>query len=147
MSQSQSQGLGGLSYKSTNDLSGTATDVTNGNAIGTTYKNGIGMAVIADASNANQVVLAGANALILGVLQNNPKAGEAAQIQSVRGTSAKVLVGTVTSIVPGAKLITDSSGRFVIATSSAQLVCAIAMETPTNAGDLIEAVLVDSYIA
>ena len=147
MSQSQSQGLGGLSYKSTADMSGTVTDVTNGNAIGTTYKNGIGMAVIGDASNANSIVIAGANARILGVLTNNPKAGEAAQVQTVRGTSCKVVVGTVTGIVPNAKLITDSSGRFVVAAGSAQMISAIAMETPTAAGDLIEAVLVDSYVA
>ena len=147
MSQAQPQGLGGLSYKATADLSGLVTDVTGGNAIGTTYKNGIGMAVIADASNANQVVIAGANAVILGVLQNNPKAGEAAQIQTVRGTSCKVVVGAVTSIVPNAKLITDSNGAFVIAGSTAKKVVAIAMETPTAAGDLIEAVLVDSYVA
>ena len=112
MSQGQSLGIGGLSYKATADLSGLVTDVTGGNAIGTTYKNGIGMAVIADASNANQVVIAGGNAVILGVLMNNPKAGEPAAIQSVRGSSCKVVVGAITSIVPNAKLITDSNGAF-----------------------------------
>ena len=147
MSQGQSLGIGGLSYKATADLSGIAADVTGGNAIGTTYKNGIGMAVIADASNANQVVIAGANAVILGVLMNNPKAGEAAAIQSARGSSCKVVVGTITSIVPNAKLITDSNGAFVIAGSTAKNVVAIAMETPTAAGDLIEAVLLDGYVA
>ena len=147
MSQGQSLGIGGLSYKATADLSGTAADVTGGNAIGTTYKNGIGIAVIADASNANQVVIAGANAVILGVLMNNPKAGEAAAIQSVRGSSCKVVVGTITSIAPNAKLITDSNCAFVIAGSTAKNVVAIAMETPTAAGDLIEAVLLDGYVA
>ena len=146
MSQAQPQGLGGLSYKSTADLSGMVSDVSNGNAIGTTYKNGIGMAVIADANYANQVVLAtNGDDLILGVLANNPKAGEAAQIQSVRGSSAKVLAGA--AITAGDKLITDSSGRFITASGAAQLVCGIAMEAATGAGDLIEAVLVDSYVA
>ena len=47
MSQSQSQGLGGLSLKSTADLSGTLTDVTNGNSVGTTYKNAVGLFAVA----------------------------------------------------------------------------------------------------
>ncbi len=155
MSQQQTQGLGGLSYKSTSDLSGTVSDVTNGNAIGTTYKNGIGLAVMADASNAKQIVITstgGGGDIPIGVLQNNPKAGEAAQIQSVRGTSAKVICGGVsTAIIPGTKLKTDAYGRFVAAAAAgsgtAQVICAESMETPTAGGDLFEAVLLDSYLA
>ena len=148
MSQQQPQGLGGLSYKAHADYSGMVSDVTNGNALGTTYKNGIGMAVVSTGTTYPcEVSLAGANAVILGVLTNNPKAGDTAQIQSVRGTSCKVLVGSATSIVPNAKLITNSDGNFVIASGAAQKVVAIAMETPTGAGDLIEAVLVDGYVA
>lgn len=145
MSQKQDLGIGGLAYKSTNDLSGTAADVTNGNPIGSTYKNGIGMAIIPDVSNANQVVVAGANALILGVLNNAPKAGEAADVQGVRGSSAKVLAGA--AITAGDNLQTDSSGRFITATGAAQKVCARAVEAATAAGDLIEAVLLDGYVA
>lgn len=140
----QDQGLGGLAYKSTNDLSGLASDVTNGNAIGTTYKNGIGMAVVPDTTD-GQVVLAGANAFILGVLRNNPKEGEAAAIASVRGTSVKVLAGA--AITMGDPLQTDSSGRFITAASSAQKIVARAMQAATAAGQLIEAVLLDGYVA
>lgn len=144
MSQEQNQGLGGLAYQSTNDLSGIATDVTNGNSLGTTYKNGIGMAIIPD-STAGAVVIAGANALILGVLQNNPKAGEAAQVGTVRGASYKVLAGA--AITMGDNLQTDSSGRFITAAGAAQKVCGRAMEAASAAGNLIEAVLLDSYVA
>jgi hypothetical protein len=144
MSAQQDLGIGGLAYTSTNDLSGTVADVTNGNTLGSTFKNGAGMAVIADTANEASIVLAGANALILGVLQNTPKVGEAAQIQSVRGSSAKVLLGG--TVAKGDKLITDSSGRFVTATTGAQLICAQAQEAGA-VGTLIQAVLLDSYIA
>ncbi len=146
MSQKQSQGLGGLSYKSTNDLSGTASDVTNGNANGgTTYKNAIGMALVADTANACSVVLAGANVKILGVCANNPKAGEPAQLDSVRGTSTKVLVGA--AVAKGDKLMTDSNGRFITAASTAQHICGVAMEAASAAGQMVEAVLLDDYVA
>ena len=145
MSQSQTQGLGGLTYKSTNDLSGTVVDVTNGNPIGSTYKNAVGLAAIADTGNACSIVVAGANALVLGVILDTPKAGQPAQIQSARGTSAKVLSGGVFAI--GDKLVTDSNGRAVLAGSTAKLVYAVAQEASTAAGLLIEAVLVDSYVA
>src|SRR3990167_181288 len=107
MSQEQDLGLGGLAFTSTNDLSGTVADVTNGNALGTTYKNGIGMAVIMH-TVAGEIVLAGANGKIVGVLKNNPKAGEAASVGSVRGTSQKVLAGA--AFEAGDFLMTDSYG-------------------------------------
>lgn len=144
MSQQQEQGLGGLAYQSTNDLSGTATDVTNGNSQGTTYKNGIGMAIIPD-STAGAIVIAGSNALILGVLQNNPKAGEAANVGTTRGCSYKGLAGAAISM--GDNLMTDSSGRFITAASTAQKVCGRAMEAASAAGNLFEFVLLDSYVA
>lgn len=145
MSQEQSLGVGGLAYQSTNDLSGLVSDVTNGNALGTTFKNGIGMAVIPDTGTAGNIVLAGANALILGVLQNNPKAGEAAAVGSLRGASYKVLAGA--AIAVGDPLQTDASGRFITGAGAAQKVCARALEAASAAGNLIEAVLLDSYVA
>lgn len=145
MSAEQDLGIGGLALKSTDDLSGTASDVANGNAIGTTYKNGIGMAVVADASNAGSFVLAGANKPILGVLNNNPKAGEVGDIRGVRGSSRKVLAGGVINV--GDALSTDLSGRFVAASGAAQIIVAVAVEAATAAGQLIQAVLLDSYVA
>lgn len=145
MSQQQELGVGGLAYKSTNDLSGSVSDVTNGNSLGSTFKNGAGMALVADTANAGSVILAGANAPILGVLQNTPKAGEAADVRGLRGSSMKVLAGAAFAI--GDSLMTDSSGRFIKAAGAAQKIVAIAMESSLAAGDLIEAVLIDSYVA
>ncbi len=69
-------------------------------------------------SGAN-VVVAGAGARIVGVLQNKPDAaGKAAEIQSYLITKAK-LGGTVTA---GADVAMDASGRFVVATGSAAIV-------------------------
>lgn len=145
MSQKQTQGLGGLSYKSTNDLSGSAADVTNGNPIGTTYKNGKGLAVIADTANDCSIVIAGANARVLGVLADTPKAAQAAKVESVRGTSVKVLTGA--AVTRGDNLQTDANGRAITGAGAAQKVFAIAMESASAANRLIEAVLVDVYVA
>lgn len=143
MSQGQSQGLGGISLKSTNDVSGLTADVTNGNPVGTTYKNGIGMAVVADTVAAS-FVIAGSNVVILGVLRTNPKAGQPGQIGTARGGSEKCLAGGTVAV--GDKLITDSSGRFITATGAAQKIVGIAVEAAT-VGLPFEAVLVDSYVA
>ena len=144
MSQCQPQGLGGLSYRSTADLSGTVSDVSAyGNPVGSTYKNAVGMFVIYGA--AGYFALAGANANTIGVLLDTPLAGKPGQIQSVRGTSAKVLSGGIIAV--GAKLMTDANACAVTASSTAQKICGIAMEAATAAGQLIEAVLVDSYVA
>ena len=144
MSQRQTQGLGGLgNLKSTADLSGQVTDVTNGNPIGSTYKNGAGLFVIYGA--AGYFALAGANARCIGVLDNTPKAGQAGNIQSVRGTTAKVLSGGIIAV--GALLQTDAYGRVATAASSAQVIVAQALEAATAAGQLIEVVLMDSYVA
>lgn len=145
MSQEQDLGLGGLAFRSTNDLSGTLTDVTNGNPLGSPFKNGAGLAVVIDPSNSKNVVLAGANVPIIGVLANTPKAAEAADVRGVRGSSRKVLAGA--AIAVGAKLSTDAYGRMVTAAGAAQIIVAIAAEAASAAGDLIEAVLIDSYVA
>jgi hypothetical protein len=146
ISGEQSQGLGGLSYKSTNDLSGTVADVTNGNPVGTPYKNGKGLVVIQDSANDLQVILAAdASLRVLGVLGNAPKAGQAAQVKSVRGTSAKVLSGA--AFIKGSKLMPDANGRSILLTAGGHHGHAVAMEAATAAGQLIEAVLTDEYLA
>lgn len=146
MSQKQSLGVGGLSYKSTNDLSGTVSDVTNGNPIGTKYKNGIGLAVIADVSNDVSVVLAAdASKPYVGVLEDNPRAGEPANVQSNRGASAKCLTGA--AVTRGDKVMSDAYGRAITLTSGGHHGFGIAMESASAANALIEVVLADSYLA
>lgn len=74
MAYAETQGLGGIgSLKSTADLSGTLVDVTGGNPVGTTYKNAVGLFAIYGA--AGYFAVAGANALVLGVIGGTPKAG------------------------------------------------------------------------
>lgn len=146
MSGYQDLGIGGLAFLSTNDLSGLVSDVTNGNTLGTTFKNGVGMCVTMDTANAASVILqTTSKAPIVGILLNNPKAGEGAQIQSVRGSSAKVLAGA--AISKGDYLMTDTSGRLITATSGAVSVVAQASEAASAAGNLIQAVILDGYIA
>ena len=145
MSQKQTLGLGGLSYKSTSDLSGLVSDVTNGNPIGTKYKNAIGLIVIADVNNdASFVLAADASKPYLGVLEDNPRAAEPGNIQSNRGASAKVLAGG--TVTRGDKIMSDSNGRGVTLTSGGHHGIGIAVESAT-VGNLFEMVIADSYLA
>ena len=143
MSQNQTQGLGGLSYKSTNDLSGTVSDVTNGNPVGSLYKNAVGLFAIPDTANACSFVVAGANAKTIGVICDTPKAGQPGQIQTVG--SAKVFTGGVVAV--GDLIQTDSNGRGITASGAAQIIVGRAMEAASAAGQLIEVVLFASYVA
>jgi len=146
MSQKQSLGLGGLGYKSTADLSGTVSDVTNGNPIGTKYKNAIGLAVIADVNADSSFVLAAdASKPYLGVLDDNPRAGEPGNVQSARGSSAKCLAGA--AVTRGDKVMSDAYGRAITLTGGGHHGFGIAMESAAAAGALIEVVLGDHYLA
>ena len=127
--QMQSQGLGGLAYVATAAF--VAADV--------------GKGVIADASNDCAVVVATANTKIIGVVTEPVPAGAVGRFQSVRGTSTIVQMSGVCA--PGDKLQITTGGVFLKAASSAQRIAAVAMETATATGDLIEAILVDDYVA
>lgn len=145
MSRRQSQGLGGLSYTSTNDLSGAVTDVTNGNPVGSTKKNAVGLFAIADTANDVSFVVntTGRTVPSLGVIADTPAAGVPGKIDSVDGTSTKVFCGG--TITRGDKLVSDSSGRAVTMTTTPAYVEAIAQESGV-AGQLIEAVIQRRYI-
>jgi len=144
MDNQETQGLGGIgTLKSTADLSGTVSDVTGGNPNGTTYKNGSGLFVIPGAEGYFSV--AGANALVLGVLDGTPKAGYAAPINTVRGIAVSVMTGGVFAV--GDKLITDGNGCAVLAGATAKLVCAKALQASTASGQLVKVLLMDSYVA
>ena len=144
-SQRQSQGLGGLSLISTNDLSGTVSDVTNGNTIGSAYKNAVGLFVVADTANADSFVLASAITVpVLGVLGDTPKAGQPGQIDSVAGTITKVWSGG--AISKGDRLVPDSNGRAVSYSTTPCYIGAIALEAASGAGYLISARLAEFYI-
>lgn len=128
MSQSQSLGLGGAAYIATASL-----------ATKQFY------AVIADTANAGSVIIATANSLPLGFLQNKPAAGEIAEIRGVRGTSTKAVAGA--AISKGDKVQVGTGGKVITGAGAAQLVCGIAMEAATADLDIIEVFLLDSYVA
>jgi len=144
MDNQETQGLGGIgTLKSTADLSGTVSDVTGGNPTGTTYKNGSGLFVTHGADG--YFAVAGSNALVLGVLNGTPKAGQAAPIDTVRGLCVSVVSGAAFAI--GSAIVSDMNGAAIAATSGAQLVCAIALQTSLAAGQIVKVMLLDSYIA
>lgn len=84
---------------------------------------------------ATGIVLCGANSNdFLGVLQDDPKAGEAGTVKT-RDVS-KVVAGA--AFVTGTELTSDATGRFVTATAG-QHVLAVALEPAAAAGELTSA--------
>ncbi len=135
MARDENQGLGGLgSLISTNDMSGTVSPgVTNGNPVGTAYPNGVGLIMKADAANDNSFVAAAAASDIpVGVLDDNPTAGQAGKLKSAHGNIVKILAGA--AITRGSRVVSDAYGRAVPYVSGAAYVCGIAAESVGAAG-------------
>jgi hypothetical protein len=89
-------------------------------------------------STAEQVVLAAAATnKLLGVLQNTPKSGEAANVR-ILGTSKVIAGGSVTD---GAWVTSDASGKGVATTTDKDVVVGMAMEAASS-GDIFEVLLV-----
>lgn len=93
---------------------------------------------------AGEVTLAGANAALLGVVQNAPAAGEAAQVRCVRGTVTLASAGA--AVTAGDRIITDANGQFITAAGAAQKVCGIALSSAGAINELFEMMLVDGYV-
>lgn len=111
------------------DLSGTTTTLAGPNGSGQ-Y-----LAVKITASRSVNLANAGGEAVI-GILQNTPALGQAAEIGFV-GCS-KAVAGA--AIAAGAELMTDTSARLITATSTNHRV-ALALESASAAGQLISVVL------
>jgi len=84
------------------------------------------------------IALSGAGAAILGILQNNPFLGEAAEVM-VAGVSKARLSGTVAE---GALLMCDTAGKLLVATSGNQ---AIAKALSSGVSGDVCPVLLKSY--
>lgn len=98
-------------FLSTNDLS--------------SGKQYLGVAI--DTSNANSIVLANAQTLpTIGILLNDPKAGDAAHVALFGPTIFAVAGGTITR---GDSLTTDSGGKLITTTTPADKVIGIAIES------------------
>lgn len=91
------------------------------------------------------VVAAGANDKVLGVLQNAPASGEAASVRTARGVSSKVVAGE--EIAAGDMIQSNAAGRGITATGAAQKICGIAVTGASADGEVFEMILVDSYVA
>lgn len=95
-------------------------------------------------NSAGKVVRAGAGAVVLGVLQNKPKAGEGCTVRPAGATSKLVVDGdaSVSNIAIGDKLKSDAQGRGIKASADGDEVFALALQASTATGDVIEALLV-----
>lgn len=91
------------------------------------------------------VVLAGANAKVLGVLQNAPASGYAAQVRTARGVSSKVVAGE--EIAAGDLIQSDANGKAITATGAAQHICGVAVTGASADGEIFEMILLDDYVA
>lgn len=90
-----------------------------------------------DVSNDNSVVAAAASTdPIMGVLQNKPKATQAAVVRW--GGSSKVIAGG--TITRGDRVTTDSSGHAVTTTTNKDVVLGIACQSAVS-GDIFEVAL------
>lgn len=94
---------------------------------------------------AGEVTLAGANAALLGVVQNKPAAGEAAQVRCARGTVTLASCGA--AVAAGDRIQTNGNGQFITATGAAQKICGIALSSTSAINELFEMMLVDGYVA
>lgn len=88
-------------------------------------------------AGAVKVATTPASDAVLGILQNDPKDGEAAEV----AFSGVVLALAENSVTFGAKLTCSSTGRVKVTTTAGDEVVGIALKASTAAGDLIPVML------
>lgn len=95
--------------------------------------------VVQAASTAGQVKVATTAATdpILGVLQNDPASGEAAEVAFAGICKVKAAA----SVTYGAPVTTNSTGQVAVTTTDGDQIVGIAMEASDTAGDIIRLVL------
>lgn len=95
---------------------------------------------IVKGSGATVVLASAATDLALGILDNQPVAGDNASVTLRNGQgTAKLILGTGGAAV-GSKLTSDANGAGIITTTAGNEVVGIALQTG-NAGDVIEVLL------
>ena len=92
--------------------------------------------VMVNSSGSAEVTAADGNAI--GILQNNPDAGEAAVV-AVAGVS-KLYIGTTGALVAGSIVASEAAGAGILTNASAAAL-AIALEDSTANGDIISVVV------
>jgi hypothetical protein len=94
-----------------------------------------------------QVALAGAGNVVVGILQNKPKAGEAAAVRLRPGDISQAVVDATTDIAYGDALKADANGKLVKTTTDKDFVVARAQEPATEDGQIIAVKLELAYFA
>jgi hypothetical protein len=94
-----------------------------------------------------QVVLADAAAVGLGLLQNKPKANEAAQVRCRNGDISLAVVDATTDIAYGDPLEIDGAGKLVKCSTDKRYMVARAMEPATENGQIIAVMIERGYFA
>jgi hypothetical protein len=95
-----------------------------------------------DTAAADQVILAAASTTVnIGILENKPKSGEAAEV-TVQGR-AKAQAGAAIAS-GGLELAADATGRLQAAVSTG-FVTAISLQAAGAAGDIIEVLKISGY--
>lgn len=89
-------------------------------------------------SAANTVTIAGANAKVVGVLQNTPDAANETAVVRVCGTT-KVVAGE--AIAAGKYVTSTSAGKAEVADAAGEHCFGVALEAATADGDIIEILL------
>lgn len=100
---------------------------------------------LVEISAANTVTVCNATTdLPVGILQNKPTAGQAAQVRLL-GRSRCVSDGSGTAIVAGDQVGTDGSGRAVKKAANNDIIVGRAMEPSTAAGTIIDVLMTGPY--
>lgn len=97
---------------------------------------------IVRATSATQVTTTTAATQIpLGILQNRPASGQAAEVRVNSGSTSKVVCGA--AVAAGVEVMSDGSGRAITATTTNEVV-GIALSATSNANELLD-VLIRPY--
>lgn len=94
------------------------------------------------ATSATQVnITTAATQAPLGILQNRPASGQAAEVRVNSGATSKAIAGA--AVTAGVEVMSDSTGRCITATTTNEVV-GIALSSAANANELID-VLIRPY--
>ena len=97
-----------------------------------------------DASNANEVVLAGAGEEAIGILTNTPASGEAAEVTVSGGSYLSIADAT---IAIDSMVKSDAAGQGTIASVTGDFAVARVIEAGTSADDFVEVIVEKRLIA
>lgn len=92
-------------------------------------------------NSSGQIALcSSAGEFVVGILQNKPTSGQAADVR--HSATTKAVAGA--AITAGARVMTNASGKVITLATSGSIACGVALEAAGADGDIIEVALIRS---